>query len=66
MLWKLKSQGKCKPFRRDKNSSLTTEDWKLFSREMPSICEMEIKTLPFFPLLVSIFWPETISKNELI
>lgn len=37
-----------------------------FSQERLSVCEMEITTLPFFPLFVSIFWPATISKNELI
>lgn len=43
----------------------STEHWKPFSQERLSVCEMEITTLPFFPLFVRVFWPETISKNEL-
>lgn len=43
----------------------STENWKAFSQERLSVCEMEITTLSFFPLFVRVFWPETISKNEL-
>lgn len=65
-LWKLKGSSKMQTFQGDKNSDLTTENWKLFSRGRLSVCELEITTLPFFSLFVSIFWPETISKNEII